>query len=108
MAIAGSIAMGNVYYGTIYMLLFGLGTIPMMLGINILGNAISFSFRNRINKVIPYVVVFIGVIFIFRGLCLGIPYLSPPKEKLNPAFHQKMNNEQNGQEEVKGSCCHPK
>jgi sulfite exporter TauE/SafE len=108
MAIAGSIAMGNVYYGIFYMLLFGLGTIPMMLGINLLGNAISGSLRNRINKAIPYMVMFIGVIFIFRGLCLGIPFLSPPEEKLNPAFHKKVVEKSCEKEAVEGSCCHAK
>jgi len=43
--------------------------------------------RNKINKIIPYVVVIVGLIFILRGLALGIPYLSPPVEKLNPEMH---------------------
>jgi sulfite exporter TauE/SafE len=108
MAIAGSIAVGNVYYGMLYMILFGLGTIPMMLGITLLGNAISIGVRNRINKVIPYMVIVIGVIFIFRGLCLGIPFLSPSKEKLDQAIHPKIIEQQSVKEDVKGACCHAK
>ena len=100
MAIAGAIAVGGVYYGMLYMILFGLGTLPMMLAISILGNVLSISVRNKLNKVIPYMVVFIAIIFIFRGLCLGIPYLSPPKEKLTIESHIKAPNN------IEHSCCH--
>jgi uncharacterized protein len=73
----------------------------MMLTVSMLGNVISISVRNKLNKIIPYVVVFIGIIFIFRGLCLGIPLLSPPKEKLNVEFHAKASNTS-----IEHSCCH--
>ena len=33
--------------------------------------------RNKIQKAIPYVAILIGVLFILRGLGLGIPYVSP-------------------------------
>jgi len=99
MAIVGAIAVGGVFYGMIYMILFGLGTLPMMLVISILGNVLSISVRNKLNKAIPYMVVFIAIIFIFRGLCLGIPYLSPPKEKLTIKSHTKT-------ESIEHSCCH--
>lgn len=106
MAIAGAIGTANLYYGILFMVLFGLGTLPMMLGISLLGNMMSIPIRNRINKIIPYVVVVVGAIFILRGLSLGIPYLSPPEEKLNPEIHMKMSEKQNSKEAVKGSCCH--
>jgi len=34
-------------------------------------------FRNTIAKVVPYAAVLIGMLFILRGLGLGIPYVSP-------------------------------
>ena len=86
MAIAGAIGTGSIVEGILFMVMFGLGTIPMMLAISLVGNAVSLSLRNRINKIIPYVVVIIGLIFILRGLSLGIPYLSPPVEKLTPGM----------------------
>ena len=79
-AIAGAIASADLLLAIGYMALFGLGTLPMLLLISLLGNVISRSLRNQINKVIPIVIVLIGMIFILRGLSLGIPYLSPPKE----------------------------
>lgn len=106
LAIAGAIGMGNATYGMLYMILFGLGTIPMMFSIAFLGNMLSISVRKSLNKIIPYVVVFIGIIFIFRGLCLGIPYLSPPLAKLNPAAQMNTQAPVHSSQKVEESCCH--
>lgn len=82
MAIAGAIATTNAVSGTIFMMLFGLGTIPMLFAFNMLGNALSGTLKKRMNKVIPYMIVIVGVLFILRGLDLGIHLLSPPASKL--------------------------
>ena len=76
-ALFGAIAMQNVPFGILYMLLFGIGTIPMMSSVTYLNSIMTVSFRNKIQKLIPYVGVVIGVLFILRGLGLGIPYVSP-------------------------------
>ena len=71
------------------MVLFGIGTIPLMTGAIFLGNFVNLSLRNKIQKAIPVFVVIIGLLFIMRGLGLGIPYISPSDAKLqisnNPA-----------------------
>jgi sulfite exporter TauE/SafE len=90
MAIAGAIGMGTVSGGTFYMILFGLGTIPMMLAISLAGNILSLSVRNKINKLIPALVVIVGLLFILRGLSLGIPFLSPPKQKIEQKFEKSL------------------
>lgn len=77
LALAGAIATGNSISGSIYMALFGLGTIPIMLGLSLLGNMISLRARNNIRKAIPVFVAIMGIMFIVRGMDLGIPYLSP-------------------------------
>jgi sulfite exporter TauE/SafE len=64
------------------MILFGLGTIPLMTSVVYLKNAITISIKNKIQKAIPYVAVFIGILFILRGLGLGIPYISPSNTSL--------------------------
>ncbi len=79
--------------GTLYMILFGLGTIPMLLGITLAGNLMSLAIRKRINKLIPVLVVMVGIFFILRGLSLGIPYLSPPKEKIEKKFEKSLEKE---------------
>ena len=60
-----------------YMALFGLGTIPLMTSAIYLGNFLNAQVRLRIRRAIPVLVVFIGCLFIVRGLELGIPYISP-------------------------------
>jgi len=76
-ALFGAIAMQSPSLGILYMLLFGLGTVPMMSSVVYLNSFLTLPFRNKIQKVIPYVAVCIGVLFILRGLGLGIPYISP-------------------------------
>jgi sulfite exporter TauE/SafE len=76
-ALFGAIAMQSALVGVVYMVLFGLGTIPLMSVVVYLKSFLSLSARNTIQKVIPYVMVVIGVLFVLRGLGLGIPYVSP-------------------------------
>lgn len=90
MAIAGAIGTGSVALGSMYMILFGLGTIPMLLTISLAGNMMSLSIRKKVNKLIPALIVIVGVLFILRGLSLGIPYLSPPKQKIEQKFEKSL------------------
>ena len=76
-ALFGAIAMQNSTFGMLYMMLFGLGTLPLMTMVIYLKTAFSVRIRNNIQKIIPYAVVCIGILFILRGLGLGIPYISP-------------------------------
>ncbi|MDO9512606.1 MAG: sulfite exporter TauE/SafE family protein [Bacteroidales bacterium] len=82
-ALAGAISSADAAGGALFMLVFGLGTIPMMLLLGMVSGVISSRLRNRMNKIIPIFVVIIGMLFIIRGLGLGIPYLSPVTEKLH-------------------------
>lgn len=77
MAVFGAIASGNALQGSLYMALFGLGTIPLMTSAIYLGNFLNTQVRQRIHRAIPIFVVIIGCLFIVRGLGLGIPYVSP-------------------------------
>ena len=76
-ALAGAIASGNAISGTLVMILFGLGTIPMMFAATIFGKFINLNIRKKITKAIPVFAVILGILFIVRGMGLGIPYLSP-------------------------------
>ncbi|WP_299323505.1 sulfite exporter TauE/SafE family protein [uncultured Maribacter sp.] len=77
MALFGSIAMGDALQGSLYMMLFGLGTLPLMTAAIYFSNLLKGGIRQKVQKVIPVFVVIIGVLFILRGLGLGIPYVSP-------------------------------
>jgi sulfite exporter TauE/SafE len=83
MAVFGAIASGNTLDGATYMAMFGLGTVALMSLAALLGNFVNISFRNKIQKAIPIFVVIIGLLFVLRGLGLGIPYISPSDVKLN-------------------------
>lgn len=81
-ALFGAIAMQSESLGVLYMILFGLGTVPLMSSVVYLNSFITLPVRNQIQKVIPYVAVCIGCLFILRGLGLGIPYISPSNMSL--------------------------
>jgi sulfite exporter TauE/SafE len=81
-ALFGAIAMQNAGFGVLYMVLFGLGTVPMMSSVVYINSYLTLPIRNKIQKVIPYVAILIGVLFILRGLGLGIPYVSPSNTSL--------------------------
>lgn len=82
MALAGAFAAHHPSQSALFMGIFGLGTFPAMMSISFLGNVISLSFRNKIRKATPFIIGFMGLLLIVRGLNLGIPYLSPElKEK---------------------------
>jgi uncharacterized protein len=81
-ALFGAIAMQSASLGVLYMLLYGIGTIPLMTVVVYVNSLLKLPFRNKIQKAIPYVAVIIGVLFILRGLGLGIPYLSPSNMSL--------------------------
>jgi len=77
MAVFGSVVAGSVWQGSLYMVFFGLGTIPLMTTATYLGNFLNVTLKQRILKAIPIFVIIVGVLFILRGLGLGIPYVSP-------------------------------
>jgi hypothetical protein len=77
MALFGAIAMGNALQGSLYMMLFGLGTVPLMTTAIYFSGLLKGGIRHKVQKAIPVFVVIIGLLFILRGLGLGIPYVSP-------------------------------
>jgi hypothetical protein len=75
--IAGAISTTNWLNGAAYMALFGLGTFPIMMAAAILGRVINFNLRRKLNKMIPAFAAILALLFILRGLNLGIPFISP-------------------------------
>ena len=81
MAVFGAIASQSLWQGSLYMILFGLGTVPLMTTAVYFGNFLSGKVRQKITKAIPVFVIVIGVLFVLRGMGLGIPYVSPKQMK---------------------------
>ncbi len=76
-AIAGASAMASPLYGGLFMVLFGLGTLPLMLSVSVFGSQLQKKLLSPFRKLIPVFIFIIGSLFILRGMNLGIPYLSP-------------------------------
>jgi len=72
-----AVAAGGWLAGMEYMIVFGLGTLPMMLGLAVFGKAMPFRWRLRLQSLTPVALGLVAVLLIVRGLGLGIPYLSP-------------------------------
>lgn len=77
MALVVALGMQSPILGASYMFFFGLGTIPMLLGLMVSGSLLPAIRRQQFQKAIPYLGILIGVLMVFRGLGLGIPGLSP-------------------------------
>lgn len=92
MALTASLASGGIWQGASYMALFGLGTLPFMFTVVLVGNLMNQAFRLKILKVIPIIMIILGVLFIVRGLELGIPYLSPKAEAMKVLPKGQMQN----------------
>lgn len=91
-ALSGALLVGDTLQGSLFMMLFGLGTIPAMFSLAMAGSFVSLNFRNKIKKSIPYLSVIVGLILILRGLNLGIPFISPVMS------HEK--------QQTNVDCCH--
>ncbi|MBI3233586.1 MAG: sulfite exporter TauE/SafE family protein [Bacteroidetes bacterium] len=75
--IGGSLTTNSIGGGAAYMALFGLGTLPTMLAASLATNVISINVRNAVRRFLPVAMAVLAVMFIMRGMALGIPYLSP-------------------------------
>lgn len=76
-AIAAAIASGSPLRGITYMFLFGLGTLPMMMGISFTLQKWLQPVRYKWSKLTSVFIIMVGVLFIARGMNLGIKYISP-------------------------------
>jgi sulfite exporter TauE/SafE len=76
-AVFGALAMPQLSLSVAFMILFGLGTVPLMSAVVYLQQILTLPLRNKIQKIIPYAVTCIGILFILRGLGLDIPFVSP-------------------------------
>ena len=76
-ACAGAVATGGLLAGVQYMAAFGFGTVPMMLGIGLVGQKLQLALRFKLQSLIPACLALVAILLILRGLSLGIPYLSP-------------------------------
>jgi uncharacterized protein len=97
-ALAASVSAGGVLRSGLFMFIFGIGTMPLLFLIGISRQTLGFKFRNTLSKAIPYVATVLALLFILRGLSLGIPFISPDMEKMSKMeLMQKSNSMNNHQ-----------
>jgi uncharacterized protein len=77
LAATASLNNGTPGYSVLYMLLFGLGTLPAMTGIIMARNFLPSAWKFSLRKLSPVFFMLLGVLFVLRGLNLDIPYISP-------------------------------
>ena len=77
MALAASLTTSDTMSSSVFMFVFGLGTMPLLFGLGVSKQAISFSFRHKLAAFVPVITTLLALLFILRGLSLGIPFLSP-------------------------------
>jgi sulfite exporter TauE/SafE len=82
MAIAGAVVMQDTLKGAAFMVAFGLGTLPLLLAVLIAGKSIQPNTRKYFSVAYPYILAFMAVLLIIRGLNLGTifsPAIAPDK-----------------------------
>lgn len=77
LAIAAATATGTFGGAMMFMLAFGLGTVPLMAGISLTGLFVRPVFKLAARKITPYVALAMAALLIIRGLNLDIAFLSP-------------------------------
>ncbi len=68
LALAGTIATNTTLAGATYMLLFGLGTLPALLGVHLVAGWLTHLGRQRLNRVLSVATVAVALLLIGRGL----------------------------------------
>ncbi|MBK3515717.1 sulfite exporter TauE/SafE family protein [Carboxylicivirga marina] len=76
-AISRAVTSQTVNDSVIFMFFFGLGTLPLMFAVAYFANIIKSRFLYQLRKAIPVFIIILGLLFILRGMNLGIPYISP-------------------------------
>lgn len=77
MALASAMNADGMVNSWFFMVLFGLGTLPLMLVFSFAANFSKQMLKGRFSRVLPFLYLLMGVWFILRGSNLDIPYLSP-------------------------------
>lgn len=74
MALMTAITAGSVATSMVFMMAFGLGTIPAMFLMSVLGKAVNLKWRRRIQRFVPVGMLIVGILLILRGFSLGVMF----------------------------------
>ena len=101
-ALLNALLAGDIAGSALSMTSFGIGTLPAMVGVIYMSNKITPEIRVKFNKVVPYLISFVGLLIVLRGMNLGIPYISPliKIEQTNGKTSDE------GEQNLEVECCH--
>jgi uncharacterized protein len=85
LALAASLLLTNPLEGAAFMASFGMGTFPAMLAMAFAGRQLMSQWRPAFRRLSPVIATVMAVLFILRGMSLGIPYLSPELGQISSA-----------------------
>lgn len=71
-ALAGAISSAGLLEGGAFMVVFGLGTLPLLLAVSVLGRSFSTAVRQRIRIAQPILLTIAGLLLLQRGLHLDL------------------------------------
>lgn len=72
-ALAAALITPSAYHSMFYMAFFGLGTIPIMLMLNVAPSMFSLNLRQKLRPLTTYFAIFIGILLIARGILISTP-----------------------------------
>lgn len=72
-AIAGAVSLSNIWGSMGFMLFFGLGTFPAMIGLTLGHQSLSHKIRVSLKKLYPVITLCMGIYLIYRGLMSKLP-----------------------------------
>jgi sulfite exporter TauE/SafE len=99
LALGNALLAGSPVNSALAMAAFGIGTLPSMIAVGFAANRFTMEWRNKMNKLVPYMLTVVGILIVLRGMNLNIPFISP-QVKTVPTEQQT--------EEVEMSCCSSK
>jgi hypothetical protein len=77
LAVAAALTTGHTGMSMLFMISFGVGTLPAMTGVGYFPVWFKPSFRVYCRKLVPVFTAAVGIVLILRGLNLDIPFISP-------------------------------
>jgi hypothetical protein len=83
MAATASIATGSSINAMAYMILFGAGTLPILVAISVLGNRLPFARIGSARRLVPFAVASVAILLIVRGNPAS-PLLKTSEQRICP------------------------
>ena len=72
-ALGTGLSSGNMSEAALYLISFGLGTLPLMFMVSLSGQFLSLQMRRSWQKTIPIIFMISGIILIYKGINIDLP-----------------------------------